>query len=150
MSVRIKEMNSNELLKKVLLNEHNIKDFKIFYNDNGKPYLVNNNLQFNYSRCENITALVTSKVNVGICIKYFFFNKYIFNNFFNEKEKEQVQKSEKREWMFTRIYTLKIAYLKMLGLNGNYPLDKIDTTAIQNWKTNENLKYFVSVVYEKK
>jgi phosphopantetheinyl transferase len=149
MSVRIKKMNPNELLKKVLLNEHNIKDFKIYYNENGKPHLVNNNVQFNYSKCENITALATAKVNVGICIKYFFFDEFIFNKCFNEKEKYIVETEANKNHYFTKIYTLKIAYLKMLGLNKDYPLDKIDTTNLKNWETFESLDYFVSVIYNK-
>ena len=31
MSIRIKELDSNELLRQVLLNERNIKDYKINY-----------------------------------------------------------------------------------------------------------------------
>ncbi len=149
MSIRIKEINRHYLLKKVLLDEYNIKDYKLVYNENGKPTLMDKKVHFNLSSSENISALVTGRVEVGICIKHYFYDSEIEDICFNQKEKEIVRASRKKEEVFTRIYTLKIAYIKMLGLNKDYPLIDIDTTQLKNWQTRSNKDYIASVLYNK-
>jgi len=79
----------------------------------------------------------------------FFYDSEILDKCFNEKEKEIIAKSNKKDHDFTRIYTLKIAYIKMLDFDGKYSLVDIDTTQLKNWSTNENKDYFVSVVENK-
>lgn len=149
MSIRIKEIDTNELLKNVLLNEHNIKKYDISYSENGKPFLANNDIYFNYSRSGILSALVTSKIKNGICIKHYFYDEKIINEAFNEKEKEIIENSSDKKLEFTKIYTLKVAYLKMNDYDKNYPLIKIDTTALKNFETTQTKEYFVSVIYDK-
>ena len=51
--------------------------------------------------------------------------------------------------MFTEIYTLKIAYLKMNDYDKNYSLKNIDTSTLKNWEKMSNNEYIVSVIYDK-
>ncbi len=150
MIIRAKKGNRHDLLKRVLEYNYNIKDYNLTYSKNGKPSLVGKQLFFNLSSSKNISAIATSKVEVGVCIKHFFYDSEILDKCFNEKEKEIIAKSNKKEHDFTRIYTLKIAYIKMLDFDGKYSLVDIDTTQLKNWSTNENKDYFVSVVENKK
>lgn len=149
MSIRIKELDSNELLRQVLLNERNIKDYKINYSKNGKPFLVDSDIYFNYSRSNSLTALVTSKIKNGICIKHYFYDEKIMDESFNEKEKNIVENSKDKKIAFTEIYTLKIAYLKMNDYDKNYSLKNIDTSTLKNWEETSNNEYIVSVIYDK-
>ena len=150
MSIRIKEMPRHELLKRVLYYEFNLKDIQLIYSENGKPSLVNKKIYFNLSSSRNISALVTSSTEVGICIKHYFFDKDIIDLCFNQKEKEIICKSCKKEFEFTKIYTLKVAYLKMFGFNKDYPLINIDTTTLKNWQLTQSKDYIVAVIYNKK
>jgi phosphopantetheinyl transferase len=142
-------MNRHDLLKKVLEFNYNIKDYELLYSKNGKPSLVGKQVYFNLSSSQKLSAIATSKVAVGICIEHYFYDLEILDTCFNEKEKEIIAKSDKKEHDFTRIYTLKIAYIKMLDFERKYSLVDIDTTQLKNWSTNENKDYFVSVVENK-
>lgn len=146
MILRVKKANRHDLLKEVLEYNYNIKDYNLTYSKNGKPSLVGKQLFFNLSSSKNISAVAISNEEVGVCIKHFFYDSEILDKCFNEKEKEIIAKSNKKVHDFTRIYTLKIAYAKMLDSNEKYSLVDIDTTQLKNWKTNENKDYFVSVV----
>lgn len=44
----------------------------IKYNDNGKPYIVDSNIKFNYSHSKNYIACVVANINVGIDIEDIF------------------------------------------------------------------------------
>lgn len=142
-------MNRHNLLKRVLEYNHNIKDYNLIYSKNGKPSLAGKQVFFNLSSSKNFSVIATSKVEVGACIKHYFYDKEILDKCFNEKEKEIIEKSNEKEHDFTRIYTLKIAFIKMLDIDRKYPLVDIDTTQLKNWSTNENKDYFVSVVENK-
>lgn len=148
MSIRIKESDPNSLLKKTLLCEYNIKDYEIEYTSNGKPFLLNNNVYFNYSKNDNITALVTSNKNVGICIKNNFYDEDIIDNYFTDKEKNLLYNSKNKNDTFMRIITLKIAFLKMKNYPKDYNIKNIDTLSIIGYETVREKDYFVSVVYD--
>lgn len=150
MSIRIKEMDRHDLLEQVLLHEHNIKNYELVYNKNGKPSIKNQPVCINLSTSKGISAVVTAHVDVGICIRHFFYDDTICDKCFNQKEKEKVRESQNYEYDFTRIYTLKIAYLKMLGLKKEYPLIDIDTVELDGWRYTANKDYIVSILYRKK
>lgn len=118
---------------------YNIKDYNLTYSKNGKPSLVGKQLFFNLSSSKNISAVAISSEEVGVCIKLFFYDSEILDKCFNEKEKEIIAKSNKKVHDFTRIYTLKIAYVKMLDSNEKCSLVDIDTTQLKNWNTTEFL-----------
>lgn len=119
-------ISSKDLLTKVL-NDDQIPDTNIIYNEHGKPYLKNNELFFNISHDKNMTVLVTSDKEIGVDLEYLTFKESVVNKYFTPREQEIIKKSKNKEYDFTKIWVMKEAYVKMLGTGILYGLEKVDT-----------------------
>ena len=112
-----------ELLLSELLSKRNINysDIDYIYNENSKPYFIDNNLFFNISHSYDYVISVVSDNEIGIDIeKIRETPKNIINQIATQKEKEYILSNEDNiEERIFRIYTLKEAYFKMLGTNLN-------------------------------
>ena len=98
-------------------NQNNIKfNFKI--DKYGKPYDAYGNMQFNLSHCKNAVACIISDAPVGIDVESIVnINCYntIVSKVCSEQEISLLMQSEDSLVDFTKIWTLKESYTKMMG-----------------------------------
>ena len=118
----IGEMNLKELLAKKNIS-YNSLDYYI--NKYGKQYLKNDKIFFNISHSFDYVITAISNNEIGIDIEKVRQTPIkIINQFATEKEKEYILSSNKNiEERIFKIYTLKEAYFKMLGINLNNILE---------------------------
>ncbi|MDR0971348.1 MAG: 4'-phosphopantetheinyl transferase superfamily protein [Bacteroidales bacterium] len=110
--------------KKLLIHTFNKKGFSfspsIGYKENGKPFFINNkDIFFNLSHTKNFIAIAFSNTDIGIDIeKKRKYKKEIVKRFFHNKEcslLENIEDENLQDELFTRIWTIKEAYLKCTG-----------------------------------
>ncbi len=127
---------------------NNYKDLEISFLKNGKPYLKNNNIFFNISHSKNLVVAIFYDNNCGIDIQLISeYNKNIIKKNFHKKEIFNFTNNNKntcidykdtdynaikkhKDYLFTKIWTLKESYLKLKG-------DGL-TTKTNNFFVNEN------------
>lgn len=114
--------NSRKTLENIILymsNTHyNKNNLTIEREENKKPYFKNENIYFNGTHTSDLFAAVMSEdYNVGIDAekikKREFFN--IAKEYFYESEIKYLESTHKLEIDFFTIWTIKEAYIKMLG-----------------------------------
>ena len=81
----------------------NIND--IYHSDNGKPYIKNSNIKFNYSHSNNYIACSVSDVDIGIDIE---------DDFKMSDEARMMYLSGIKD-SFRKAFVIKEAYCKLLG-----------------------------------
>lgn len=124
-------IDSGELLKKAL-REHSLYEYSIDYNDYGKPFLKEYpNIHFSISHTKNICICVISDTVVGVDIQRLKYYPNVLKHFTNN-ELDILEKSKNKELDFTKIWTKKESYLKMLGYGISYGLKKVDTVKLKN------------------
>lgn len=140
---------SIDFLKEVLKSEFNIDQFNLKFNKFGKPYIENKNVYFNISHDENKTAIVISDKEVGVDIEYLTYNEAVLKKAFNEKEIRKIKESTDSKYEFTKMWVMKEAYVKMLGVGLSYGLKNVDTTKLENKIKIINKKEFLVAICEK-
>ena len=106
---------SGMLLKHALKNL-NIEDYKLKYNEYGKPYLVGNNYYFNISHSKDYAICVIADDEIGCDIEYIRdFNIKIAQRYFNNEEYEDILIDNSKD-KFYRYWTLKESFIKNVGL----------------------------------
>lgn len=105
------------LLKDGLSHDYEINDDIYFsYNKYGKPFLVNHpEIHFNLSHCRKGVACAISSSPVGIDIEEILYEDEIAKFILREDEYKNVSFSNNPAESFTKIWTEKESYLKMLG-----------------------------------
>ena len=126
----IKENTDSKSLLKYALNDNNIFDYSISYNEYDKPYL-NNNLYFNISNSNNITACIISDKEIGLDIEKIKYNEKVAKRVLNTKEMEILNNSKNKDEMFTIFWTSKESYVKLLGIGIVYGIKNVDTTKLK-------------------
>ncbi len=93
----------------------------------GKPSLSEHpNIHYNLSHAEGIAACMVSDCECGIdCENVRDFRPNVMKRAFSEKEREMVESApeSERNLLFFRLWTLKEAYVKALGIGISYPMD---------------------------
>lgn len=130
---------------------------KILADDNGKPYIPDCPVHFNFSHCENMLALAFSDEEIGIDIERIRpISLTILKRFFSEEEQKYVlghepyessfTKSEDKEILerFYRIFTLKEAICKKSGI-GIKGLKDADALRFLDCSFKEN-DFIISVI----
>lgn len=114
--------NSRKTLENIILSmantHYNKNNLTIEREENKKPYFKNENIYFNGTHTSDLFAAVMSEdYNVGIDAekikKRDFFN--IAKEYFYESEIKYLESTHKLEIDFFTIWTIKEAYIKMLG-----------------------------------
>lgn len=145
MKYYIEKCYSHKLLDKILKQENNISEYEIIHNKYGKPYLKGIDLFFNLSDSNDISALVISNKEVGIDIEELKYDELVMKTHFNNHEIKIVKNSKDKKKDFTKIWTIKEAYVKCMGTGIIEPLKNIDSNLIKCKSfTIEN--YYVSIV----
>lgn len=116
-------------------------DFKI--DGNGKPYDANGNCFFNISHCRDSVACIIGSSPNGIDVESIINQECydIINNVCNNNEIILLKRSKKPLLEFTKLWTFKESYLKMMGTGIIGDLKKV-------CYNNCNV-FFESKVYEK-
>lgn len=154
---RKKQAILGEILLAELLKKYYHIDYKnclIKENKNGKPYITNYNLYFNISHCNNIVICALSRNEIGVDIeKIRTINLNTISYFANKKEQEYIfSNSDQIYKRAFKIYTLKEAYLKLLG-SSIINIKNINTFDIRNknikTKILEYHDYIISIITNK-
>lgn len=121
-----------KLLGKCL--EKEPREINFSYEKKGKPFLENNNLQFNLSHSQDLAlCAITYERNLGVDIEYLRLMKdaeQIAERFFSPRESAlfcSLPKAE-QQMAFFRCWTRKEAYIKATGDGLSYGLDNFDVT----------------------
>ena len=125
---------SYKLLCYGLRYDYGIGSFSIVANNNEKPYIKEyDHIYFNISHCKYGCACIIADCNVGIDIQdYRIINDKVIDRVCSVAEKKQLYSSNNKCLEFTKIWAMKEAYLKMLGVGIAVDLTEIDTSALQN------------------
>ncbi|MEJ7177493.1 4'-phosphopantetheinyl transferase family protein [Staphylococcus caprae] len=101
-----------------LINDYSISidDIEIDVDYFGKPFLVNNDLFFNYSHSGDYIVCAISNKKVGIDIEKYRKMREIPVNLMHKKEKYKYTFINNKEKYFFDIWSLKESYLKYLGI----------------------------------
>lgn len=105
------------ILKDGLNSDYNINDeIKFSYNNYGKPFLINHpEIHFSLSHCRKGVACAISGTPVGIDIEEIMYDDDIANYILNKEDYQNVISSSNPAEYFTKLWTEKESYLKMLG-----------------------------------
>lgn len=112
---------------------------KIKYTENGKPYIENSYIKFNYSHSHNFIACVISSSDVGIDIE----------DEFEISEEARKLYLKKINFYARKDWVMKEAYCKLLGNFNDEIFKKIDTKKINKNKYEiEKENYDCVIFYE--
>ena len=129
----IKEnLTSKQLLDYALFDYANIKDYELYYNKYGKPYLKDSNIYFNISHTRNLVICAISDKEIGVDIEKLVYNELVSKRILNQKEYSILLNSKCKEEIFTIMWTSKESYVKMLGIGLEYGLKNVDTTILNS------------------
>lgn len=126
-------------------------DKKILFNKNklGKPLIDNcNNIFFNISHTENYVAcIVSDSYDVGIDIENIkHANKNIIKKYYSEYEVKYIYDDMHNiDYRFTKIWTMKECFVKMIGSGITSTFKYLDTK-----KLNYNSSYFFKTKFDEK
>lgn len=123
-------------------------DAKIGYGEFGKPYLLDYpRLQFNISHSGRYVACVVCDRPVGIDIqKITPYRPDVAAKVCRKVELIQIETSGNQATEFTKIWTIKEAYLKMLGVGLGHGLQAMEIPPYMNVQTKKYQDAFVSIV----
>jgi 4'-phosphopantetheinyl transferase len=161
---------SRAILKLILAaySKSEVKNIKINYNINKKPYLASDSwLHFNISHSEDYTVIAISRNEVGIDIEYiakdFDFDNMLFD-IFGEDEILAIQNAGNKKHAFYSSWTRKEAFVKALGkgidddfkqipsLDGEYNMDASLLKTSQKWQVSSfdvATHYLAAIAFEK-
>ncbi|MGM0565161.1 MAG: 4'-phosphopantetheinyl transferase family protein [Bacteroidota bacterium] len=109
---------AGEILSRVAIKKHTgfYPDTPFLSSKHGKPYLAHHQIEFNISHSGNYVALALSKNNIGVDIEKLRHNKMrVARRFFSDAEIDLLRGSGNPDNDFTRLWSLKEAYLKYSG-----------------------------------
>lgn len=151
---RVKQNADNMLVGTVLAKYMLLKYFRIpfpkqyiSYGRYGKPHLRDYpNVYFNISHSGQFVACAVSDRPIGVDIqKIVSYRRDVAKRVFSPEELSQIESSPDQSAEFTRLWTQKEAYLKMLGIGLS---DSLDETALLWQSTLQTARYmnaFISI-----
>lgn len=138
------------LLKYALREEYHICENPIFAEqEGGKPYIANHEeVHFNLSHCREAVACIVSDKEVGIDVERIRpYDDRLAQYVFNDDEYARVKASCKPALEFTKLWTRKEAFLKLMGEGIHDNLKTVLIGARANLKTvvNESKNYVYTI-----
>lgn len=117
------------MLKYALRECYDITVFRMKLGEYGKPYLPEHpHIHFNISHCKEGCAVAVADRPVGIDIQEIRpFSWSIAKNVCGQSELDQLKRCADRKRYFTKMWTMKESYIKMIGKGISYGLDQVDT-----------------------
>ena len=96
----------------------------------GKPSLSERpDIHYNISHADGIAACIVSDRECGIdCEKVREYRPNVMKRAFSEKERKMVESApeKERDILFFRLWTLKEAYVKAIGIGISYPMNEVE------------------------
>lgn len=135
------------MLKIALKQNFHISDFILQYGKYGKPYLADHSdVYFNISHCSCGCAVAVADCPVGVDIQDIrSFSWEIAHRVCCKEELEVLVQSTEKDREFTRMWTLKESYVKMLGMGIGCELIKINTLSIKSARMTDWTNSIVSI-----
>ena len=117
------------MLQYALRECYGITAFWMKLGEYGKPYLPEHpHIHFNISHCKEGCVVAVADRPVGIDIQEIRpFSWSIAKSVCGQSELDQLKRCADRERYFTKMWTMKESYIKMIGKGISYGLDQVDT-----------------------
>ncbi len=106
------------LLCKALRQEYGITELPVFeYGEHGKPFIVGHpDIHFNFSHCREAVICVVSDRPVGVDVESIReYRDSLVRYTMNDQEVQQIERAERPDVEFIRLWTMKEAVLKLSG-----------------------------------
>ncbi len=104
-------------------------EIKIIKGAHGKPYIEGNPIYFSISHCKGLVMAAVGDAEIGAdCELIRPHDLRVLERVANENEKQRIMSSSDKTGEFFRLWTMKEAYVKMLGIGIGYPLKSLDTS----------------------
>ena len=130
---RRESVAAKALLCSMLEKEYGLTDFTVDADENGKPYILGGKISFNISHSGDYVLCTVGDENVGCDIqKLTPCNFKVAKRFFADNEVMLLEKSENRDFVFTRLWALKESVLKFSGEGVSGGLDRYDFSEYYN------------------
>lgn len=143
---------AGELTRKAIAEKLNVlpEDIRFRVGENGKPYVVNSDIEFSISHSGTVAVCAISDKPVGIDIERIRdANINVAKRLFAPDEQKYVfEKWSLSKQRFFEIWTRKEAYVKMLGKGITY-FPEFSTMGDKNIETHIRNKYIVSIAVKK-
>lgn len=108
-------------LLKYALTKEGIREYDILYTEYGKPVLIDNPIQFNFSHSSNRVICAVSNKAVGCDVqKVKEISNGIPSRFFTSSECEIIKNSQNKTDMFFRLWAIRESFIKATGLGMAY------------------------------
>jgi len=105
------------LLRELLSTHFGIpEDVEFGYGAYGKPFLKSYpDIHFNFSHCPKAVFCAVGDAQLGVDVEEIQYDEDVASEVFSESELESIRSAESPEIQFTRLWTMKEAYLKLTG-----------------------------------
>ena len=107
------------VLRKFLIKKHfgiSPEKQEIFFNENGKPFLKNENVFFNVSHSGDFVACVVGTKNVGVDVqKIATYKKRTAEYIFDKDSADKIEKAENKNLEYTKQWAKLESFLKLKG-----------------------------------
>lgn len=106
------------LLCQALRQEYGITELPVFgYGEHGKPFIVGHpDIHFNFSHCREAVICVVSNRPVGVDVESIReYRDSLVRYTMNDQEVQQIERAERPDVEFIRLWTMKEAVLKLSG-----------------------------------
>lgn len=96
--------------------------------ESGKPYFTDfPEIHFNLSHCDGMAVCLVSKYECGVDVEQCrTLRPRVVERVFTPEEQQILQASDNPDFLFTRIWTLKEAYVKAIGKGIAYPMNTLN------------------------
>lgn len=124
------------LVRNIICDKLKIKntDIKFYFNEYGKPFLANYNLNFNLSHSGHWVVCAVNEDHIGIDIEQIQLIDYIdiASSFFSSEEFKDINNKEESDRLayFYDLWTLKESYVKAEGKGLSIPLHSFTMTIV--------------------
>ena len=117
------------LLQEGLIRDYGVADeIRFSFNRYGKPFLADHpEIHFNLSHCRKGVACAIADSQVGIDIEEILYDNAVARHILSEEEYREVTTSNNKAESFTKKWTEKESYLKMLGCGLLDNMKELDT-----------------------
>ena len=135
------------LLKKGLCEEYGITDNPVFeYNEHGKPSIIGHpEIYFNFSHCKEAVACAISDKPVGVDVESIReYKDCLVHYTMNEDEIREIESSEHPDVAFIRLWTMKEATLKLLGIGISKDMKSV-LDGTKKYTTIERQRYIYTI-----
>ena len=137
-----------QLLKEGLQKEYGLTGNPIFeYNEHGKPSIVGHpEIYFNLSHCKEAVACAISDKPVGVDVEsHREFSESLINYTMNDEEKAEIRKSHNVAAAFIRLWTMKEATSKLIGIGITHDVKSLIDTKKYKYTTVERQRYTYTI-----